>query len=62
VDDEHPGCPRRIEQRRKGFDDALQLRDVVAECFTETARQQEVPLHVDDDQCGVVQIEFDRTG
>src|SRR5579862_7011182 len=38
------------------------LRNIVAERFAEAAGLQKIALHVDDDQCGFREVEFERRG
>jgi hypothetical protein len=52
MDHQQPGGAGGGQHRPAGADRRRQQRDVVAEGFAEAAGQQEVPLHVDDDQRG----------
>ena len=51
VDDQQAGCACRGEQVPQRRDHGGQLGDIVAKGFAEAAGQQEVALHVDDEQC-----------
>src|SRR6478735_3665324 len=57
VDHQDPGLAGGGDQRCEWGDDLQQLVDVVAEARAETAGQQEVALHVDDDQRGLARLE-----
>ena len=59
VDDQHACLAPGFEQTAIRLDRAAELRDIVAEHLAETARLEEVALHVDDDQCRMRNIEFD---
>src|SRR4051812_2952292 len=61
VDDRQPGRAPRRHQGRQRLDRPTQLGHVVAEALAEAARQQEVALHVDDDQRRGVEVEGERT-
>jgi hypothetical protein len=60
MDHQHVGFASCGEQRAAGSNRALQPRDVVTQSGTEPPRLEKVPLHVDDDDRGTVEI--DRNG
>jgi hypothetical protein len=39
-----------------------QLRDIVSQHFPKSAGLEKVSLHVDDEKCAVLRIEFERVG
>ena len=49
-----------LKQTAIRLDGAAELRDIVAEHFAESARFEEVALHVDDEQGAARWIDFDR--
>ena len=52
MNDQHAELARGAEHLPAGRDRGLQARHVVAERFAETARLEEIALHVDDHQRG----------
>ncbi len=51
-----------LEYPLQGLTAAKQQRSVIAEHFAEAARQDEVALHVDDDERRGLRIELEREG
>ena len=45
---------------RSGGDRGLQPRHVVAERLAEAARLEKIPLHVDDDEGGAIELDHER--
>ena len=58
----HAGGTACTQHAAGGIDGGAQQRDIVAECVAETARLEEVALHVDDDQRGGGRVEFEGIG
>jgi hypothetical protein len=62
MDDQHAPPARAFQQGADRADGPLQQGYVVPERLAETARFQEVPLHVDDDDGGADRIDVDGFG
>src|SRR4029077_1219563 len=62
VDDEQARGTRRFQHRLAGRDRRAEQRHVIAERFAESARLEEVALHVDEDQRGTRKVERHRLG
>ena len=62
VDDQHPRRAGGRDHLGQRWHHLLQQGDVVAEGLAESAGQQEVSLHVDDDQGGAADVERERSG
>ncbi len=57
-----PGCACGCENAAAGLNARLQLGDIVAERFAETAGFEKITLHVDDDERGLRQFDVDGMG
>ena len=57
VDDQHAGLARGVEHLAQRRDRRLQQRHVVAERLAEAAGLEKIPLHVDDDEGGVIELD-----
>ena len=60
MDDEHAGLRAAASTSPARRDRRPEQADIVAERFAKTARLEKITLHIDDDQRGACQIDFDR--
>jgi len=60
MDHQHADAASRIQHLPARLDRRLQTRHVIAERLAETARLEEIALHIDDHQCRAIEIDGKR--
>ena len=56
VNDQHAEAAGGVEHLPARIDRGLQPGNVIAQCFAEASRLEEIALHVDDDKSGALKI------